>query len=59
MRYIARKTGEDEEKWGIISLVHDPLDYERFPEWHCQKSREMLEERGWREEYVQAVISHG
>ena len=58
MRYIARKVGEDEEKWGIIGLVHD-LDYERFPEQHCKKSREILEERGWPEEYIRAIVSHG
>ena len=58
MRYMARKKGEDEDKWGIIGLVHD-LDYERFPEQHCQKSREILEERGWPEEYIRAVVSHG
>jgi len=58
MRYIARTMGEDEEKWGIIGLVHD-LDYERFPEQHCGKSQEILEERGWSQEYVRAVLSHG
>jgi putative nucleotidyltransferase with HDIG domain len=58
MRYIARTMGEDEEKWGIIGLVHD-LDYERFPEQHCRKSREILEQRGWPQEYVRAVVSHG
>jgi putative nucleotidyltransferase with HDIG domain len=58
MRYIARTMGEDEEKWGIIGLVHD-LDYERFPEQHCSKSREILEGRGWPQEYVRAVVSHG
>ena len=58
MRYIARKLGEDEEKWGTIGLIHD-LDYERFPEQHCQKSREILEGRGWPEEYIRAVVSHG
>ena len=58
MRYMARKMGEDEEKWGIIGLVHD-LDYERFPEQHCTKTREILEERGWPEEYIRAVVSHG
>ncbi len=58
MRYIARKLGEDEEKWGIIGLVHD-LDYERFPEEHCTRSRQILEEREWPEEYIRAVVSHG
>lgn len=58
MRYIARKMGEDEEKWGIVGLVHD-LDYERFPEQHCKKAREILAGRGWPEEYIRAVVSHG
>jgi putative nucleotidyltransferase with HDIG domain len=58
MRSIARKRGEDEEKWGTIGLVHD-LDYEQFPEQHCHKTREILEERGWPEEYVRAIVSHG
>lgn len=58
MRYMARKKNEDEEKWGIIGLVHD-LDYERFPEQHCGKSREILTERGWPEEYIRAIVSHG
>jgi len=58
MRYFARKRGEDEEKWGVIGLVHD-LDYEQFPEEHCHKSEEILKEKGWPEEYIRAVISHG
>jgi len=58
MRYCARKRGEDEEKWGVIGLIHD-LDYEQFPEQHCSKTRQILEENGWPEEYVRAVVSHG
>ncbi len=58
MRYFARKRGQDEDKWGIIGLVHD-LDYEQFPKEHCRKSKEILEEMGWPEEYIRAVISHG
>ena len=42
MHYIARKRGEDEEKWGIIGLIHD-LDYEKYPDQHCTKTREILE----------------
>ena len=58
MRWMARKHGEDEEKWGIVGLVHD-LDFERHPSEHCAMSRKILEERGWPEEYVRAVESHG
>ncbi len=58
MRYFARQRGEDEEKWGIIGLVHD-LDYERFPDQHCTKTAEILEERNWPPEYIRAVVSHG
>ena len=55
---MARKRGADEEKWGIIGLVHD-LDYERYPDQHCQKTKEILEERGWPEDYIRAIMSHG
>jgi putative nucleotidyltransferase with HDIG domain len=58
MRHFARKRGEDEEKWGIVGIVHD-LDYEKFPEQHCRKSEEILRERKWPEEYIRAVVSHG
>jgi putative nucleotidyltransferase with HDIG domain len=58
MRHMARKLGHDEEKWGVIGLVHD-LDYGRYPEQHCAKTEEILRERGWPEEYVHAVLSHG
>ena len=58
MRYMARKYGEDEEKWGIVGLVHD-LDYEKYPDQHCKKTEEILREEGWPEEYIRAVVSHG
>jgi len=58
MRYIARKRGENEEKWGIVGLIHD-LDYERFPDQHCTKTGEILREHGWPEEYIRAAVSHG
>ena len=57
MRYCARKRGEDEEKWGIIGLIHD-LDYEQFPKDHCRKTAEILEDNNWPEDYIRAAISH-
>jgi predicted hydrolase (HD superfamily) len=58
MRYCARKRGQDEEKWGVIGLVHD-LDYEQFPERHCHKTEEILRAHDWPAEYIRAVLSHG
>lgn len=58
MRYMARKNGEDEEKWGVIGLIHD-LDYEMYPEQHCTMTGKIMREHGWPEEYIRAVISHG
>jgi putative nucleotidyltransferase with HDIG domain len=58
MRHMAGKSGEDKEKWGIIGLIHD-LDYEMYPEQHCTITKKILEENGWPEEYIRAVLSHG
>jgi len=58
MRHFAELTGENTEKWGIIGLCHD-LDYDRFPDQHCTMTRTILEEKGWPESYIRAIVSHG
>ena len=58
MVHFANKFGEDTEKWGVIGLVHD-LDYQMYPDAHCQKVRGMLEEVRWPESYIRAIESHG
>jgi predicted hydrolase (HD superfamily) len=58
MRYMAEKAGEDQDKWGIIGLIHD-LDYEMYPDQHCIMTKKILEENGWPDEYIRAVLSHG
>ena len=58
MKYLARKSGEDEEKWGIIGLIHD-LDYEMYPDQHCAMTEKILRDNRWPEEYIRAVLSHG
>jgi predicted hydrolase (HD superfamily) len=58
MRYFAKKHNEDVEKWGIVGLIHD-MDYEMYPQEHCIKAREIMEERGWPEFYIRALQSHG
>jgi len=58
MRAMAHKLGHDEEQWGIIGLVHD-LDYDKYPEQHCQKTEEILRAQDWPEAYIRAILSHG
>ena len=60
MRAFARKAGEDEEKWGIAGLVHD-FDWEvcPTPESHPTYGAEILRSRGFPEEIVRAVLTHG
>lgn len=58
MRHFASLYGEDEEKWGVIGLVHD-LDYEQYPGQHCAMTQKILEEEKWPPEYIRAIVSHG
>ena len=59
MRAYARKSGEDEEKWGVVGLIHD-FDYEVYPNApdHPLKGSEILKERGWSEEIRRAILGH-
>lgn len=59
MRHFSEYYHENDiEKWGIIGLLHD-IDYEMYPEQHCIKAREILEENNYPEEYIHGVICHG
>ena len=58
MGYVARRRGEDPEPWATIGLVHD-LDWEKFPQQHCRKTEQILNQAGWPADYVRAVMSHG
>jgi len=58
MRRFAARYGEDVEKWGVVGLLHD-VDYEKWPQEHCKKARELLAAEGVDEELIHAVMSHG
>ena len=60
MRWFAKELGygEEEEFWGITGLLHD-IDFELYPEEHCQKAPELLGEAGVSEDMIRAVCSHG
>ena len=61
MRAYARYFEEDEEKWGLVGLLHD-FDYERYPEvakdGHPNTGTPILRERGADEEIIRAILSH-
>ena len=58
MRYFAREFGEDEEYWGIVGPLHD-VDFEKYPEEHCHKAREILKNAGAPEDMIYSICSHG
>lgn len=60
MRWYARELGygEEEEYWGITGLLHD-IDFELYPEEHCKKAPQMLQEAGVGEDMIDSICSHG
>ena len=60
MRWYATELGYGEEAdfWAMCGLLHD-VDFEVYPEQHCQKAPELLAEIGASEEMVHAICSHG
>ena len=60
MRWFAEDLGHagEAELWAMAGLLHD-VDWEQFPEEHCQKAPQLLAEIGADEVLVHAVCSHG
>jgi putative nucleotidyltransferase with HDIG domain len=64
VRAYARKSGGDEEVWGLAALLHD-FDYERWPnadhapdKEHPAEGAKILREQGYAEEIIRAILSH-
>jgi len=64
MRAYARKYGEDEERWGLVGLLHD-FDYERYPndahsptDEHPSFGVRLLRERGMADDLCRAILGH-
>jgi predicted hydrolase (HD superfamily) len=59
MRAYARKLGEDEERWGVVGLLHD-FDWEIHPsaDEHPELGCRMLEELGYPADIVKAIRGH-
>lgn len=58
--WFAQEEGFSSEKnfWSMVGLLHD-LDFEQWPEQHCEKSQELMRQAGLEERLIRAVASHG
>lgn len=58
--WFAQEEGFSSEKdfWSMVGLLHD-LDFEQWPEQHCEKSQELMQQAGLEERLIRAVASHG
>ena len=59
MQAYAKQTDNDQEKWGIVGLLHD-FDYELWPEPpdHPLQGARILTELGYPDDVVYAIKSH-
>jgi len=59
MRAYAKKLAQDEERWGIVGLLHD-FDYEQWPDPpdHPLKGAAILQAQGYPEDVIYAIKSH-
>ena len=60
IRWYARELGYGEEVdfWGLCGLLHD-VDFEKYPEEHCQKAPALLAEIHAEPEMIHVICSHG
>jgi predicted hydrolase (HD superfamily) len=60
MRWYAGHLGYGGEKdyWALVGLLHD-IDFELYPEQHCQKAPELLREGGVSDDMIRSICSHG
>lgn len=60
MRWFANDLGfgGDADYWATVGLLHD-IDFELYPEEHCQKAPELLRKGGAGEDMIRSVCSHG
>ena len=58
MRAYAHRFSEDKDLWGAIGLVHD-FEYDRFPDEHPFSGGRILREKGYSQDIVDTILSHG
>ena len=55
---VEKLSDEDAWKWEMAGLLHD-ADWDQWPDLHCKKIIEELEQRNIDPEIIRAIASHG
>ena len=59
MAWFAKKYDpENVEYWAAVGMLHD-LDFEKYPDEHCVKAKEMMGEIDINPDMIRSVCSHG
>ncbi len=58
MGYFANGFNEDTDYWTAIGILHD-IDFGMYPEEHCKKCFEIMQNEGIDENMIRSVASHG
>lgn len=62
MRSLAKKFSEDEEKWGLVGILHDIdmelVDYIKNPSEHATVGAKILKENNINEDIIEATLAH-
>lgn len=60
MRWFAENLGyaAEADHWALVGLLHD-IDFEQFPEQHCQVTPDILRKNQVDEGTICSIISHG
>ena len=60
MGWFAKELGYEADLrfWATVGLLHD-IDFEQWPDAHCQKAPELLRGIGCDDTFIHAVCSHG
>jgi len=61
MKEVAKKLGEDVESYGMLGLLHD-IDWSITKtnlSTHLSKAPGILKEKGFDEEFIKTIVSHG
>ena len=49
--------GDQADFWALAGLLHD-IDFEQWPDEHCQRAPQLLQEAGAEEALIHAVVCH-